>query len=164
MVIILFHLFRKKRKGGGKVDTEKVVYILQRYKDINRELQLHNRIIKDIEDNFYCPLTSSINKVDSTEKTALSVPVEISKELKDLQKQKGETLIFKTEVKRELDKLETLHKCIIYDFYIDHKRWEQIAQRLNYSVRQCKNIRAKALKILGRQFEYNKELKKFKVR
>ena len=151
------------RIGGGKVDTEKVVYILQRYKDINKELQLHDRIIKDIEDNFYCPLTSLSNKADSTEKTALNVPLEISKELRDLQRQKEETLIFKIEVKRELDKLETLHKCIIYDFYIDHRKWEQIAQRLNYSVRQCKNIRVKALKLLGRQFERNKELKKYKA-
>lgn len=137
---------------GGNVNKEKILYILQKYKDANKEIQLQNRYIKELEDNFYCPLKS-------TNEEPLDMPPEISNELKELRIQRKETLVFKDEVHKEIDHLDTLHKLIIYNFYIEGMRWEQISRRLSYSVRQCKNIRTTALKQLEKRFEKNKIIK-----
>lgn len=41
----------------------------------------------------------------------------------------------------ELNALNYHQKAVLLAFYIDGLQWEQISERLNYSPRQCRNIR-----------------------
>ena len=49
-------------------------------------------------------------------------------------------------------------KAVIYGFYIDGLQWERLSQRVNYSPRQCRNIRNIALERLAKRFEQNKRI------
>ena len=139
------------------MEREKVLRILKRYRDINKEIELNRCFMKDIEENYYMPKKAEAEQ-DGTEKTALNIPIEISEELKGLQRQISEIITFKEEVKRELESLETIQCYIIFWYYIKGKQWFNIASSVNYSVRQCKNIRSEALRELGKRFDKNKKI------
>ena len=63
---------------------------------------------------------------------------------------------------RELDRLNFYEKAVVLWFYVDGATWARISVRLNYSPRQCRNIRDKALDRLGSWFSANKAIFTFK--
>lgn len=67
-----------------------------------------------------------------------------------------------TAIGRELDRLTFYEKAVVTWFYLDGATWEQISGRLNYSPRQCRNIRDKALDRLTSWFSTNKAIFTFK--
>ena len=52
-------------------------------------------------------------------------------------------------------------RAVVLGFYIDGLQWEQISARVNYSPRQCRNIRNDALNRIARLFSQNKAVSRF---
>ena len=56
-----------------------------------------------------------------------------------------------------------IHKAIICGFYLQGQKWERIAEQINYSVRQSKNIRCVALEVLGGKMARNRNISRSKI-
>ncbi len=75
----------------------------------------------------------------------------LKKRIKELKK-------LRTEIFNEISTLNPVHKIIICGFYLKGQKWERIAEQISYSVRHSKNIRRKALEILGKKFDRNSNI------
>lgn len=122
------------------MDKKQVIETLIKYRNIGKEIDLINKFISELEKN------QNI----------------IMDEFIELQSQKLKAQQFKLAVKAEIDRLDTVSKIIIYDFYIYKKQWQYIAMKTNYCTRQCKNIRTLALARLGQSFEKSIKIKNYK--
>ena len=69
----------------------------------------------------------------------------------------------RTEILKEISSLNPVHKMIICGFYIKGEKWERIAEQINYSVRQSKNIRCVALEALGSKLARNRNISRSKI-
>lgn len=121
---------------------EDVIEILYYYRDLDREVKLIEEQIARLEQPY----------------------MHISAEGQRLLNRKAEIAQEKRAITEEIDRLRINEKVVIYEFYVLGKEWRQIAQGVNYSISQCKNIRAEALKKLGRGFEKNSIIEKIKLR
>ena len=52
---------------------------------------------------------------------------------------------------------------IISGFYLQGQKWDRIAEQVGYSVRQAKNIRYEALKVLGEKLAGNRNVSQSKI-
>ena len=68
----------------------------------------------------------------------------------------------KAEIAEELKCLNYTEKALIQGFYIEGEQWERLSARVNYSPRQCRNIRAAALDCLARHFSANKIISRYR--
>ena len=68
----------------------------------------------------------------------------------------------KSQILQEVSRLKLKEKTIIFDYYIYGMKWEQVAERIHYSDRQCKNIRDTAVEKLAERFENNATIRGFK--
>lgn len=134
------------------MDKKQVIETLIKYKNIGKEIDLINKFISELEKNEF---TASANNKNQNV---------IMEEFTELQSQKLKAQQFKLAVKAEIDKLDTVSKIIIYDFYIYKKQWQYISRKTNYCIRQCKNIRTSALARLGQRFETNNKIKRYKIK
>lgn len=145
------------------MEKEKIISILEYYRNIDTEIKFACRQIKDIEDMYYNPLCAGEKGRGSrrTDNTALDVPEEIKRELEELEQKKNDLCALKLAITKEINRLNTHKKIIIYEKYVLCYKWTQISRHVNYSERQCKNIRTKALDILGVNFAQNDMIKNF---
>lgn len=119
---------------GNKMDKEKVISILKFYKTIDNEIKAYK--IETIE----------------FEHQSTSFQEDLLKSIK----QKIESLyLIKAKIYNEINKLPYLQRLIILQFYIKDMQWVRISSQINYSERQCKNIRCQALKNLEINFNNN---------
>lgn len=86
-----------------------------------------------------------------TKDTSQKLYKDTQKHIKDLRKLQAEII-------KEVFGLTPMYKIIIYGKYIKGDTWEQIGEQISYSVRQCKNLRVAALKLLGERFTGNKNI------
>ena len=152
------------------MEREKVKKILAFCRDIDGEIILTKRMLKDYEDKYYSsgggsPLESHIksrNKVSTpTESAALNIPDSASAAMQGLRTDVERLAALKAAVLQELNKLPLQQKSIVYDFYIQGLQWVQISARVHYSATQCKKIRNRGLDSLAAYFADNDLIKNF---
>jgi hypothetical protein len=156
---------------AAAMDKAKVIRLLEFFPDIDEEIRAKRSAIADLDQ---CYNTVSGIQYDGmpkgnyhagslTEKTAMNMPDYISEEIKMYQRQVEVLQKVKIEIIKEVSRLNLKHKKIIFGFYFNCMKWEQVAERTNYSDRQCKNIRDEALGKLLAGFQKNKVLTAYQI-
>jgi len=153
------------------MEREKVKSILAFYRDIDGEVILAKRMLRDYEDTYYVggngganleSYIKSRNKVSKpTEAAALNIPESASAVMRDLRADVERLAALKAAILQELNKLPLQQKSIVYDFYIQGLQWVQISARVHYSPTRCKTIRNSGLDNLARYFTKNDLIKNF---
>lgn len=148
------------------MDKRKVIRLLEFFPDIDEEIKARKSAVVDLE-QYYNPISGiqydgmpkgNYHGGSQTEKVAMNMPYFISKEIRMYQKEIETLQKVKVEIIKEVSKLNLKHKKVIFGFYFHNMKWEQVAERTNYSDRQCKNIRDEALKKLLAGFKKNRVL------
>lgn len=154
------------------MDKAKVIRLLEFFPDIDEEIRAKRSAIADLE-QYYNPVSGiqydgmpkgNYHEWSQTEKIAMNVPNYVSKETKIYQTEIEVLQKVKIEIIKEVSRLNLKHKKIIFGFYFNCMKWEQVAERTNYSDRQCKNIRDEALGKLLAGFQKNKVLTEYQIR
>ena len=131
---------------------ERVIAILDFYRDIDKTVTMNERVIRNLEDQYY----STLGAVNSD-----GMPHGkggVSDTIANMRRENEKLTAIKGEILSELNALNYREKAVIYGFYIDGLQWERLSQRVNYSPRQCRNIRNIALERLAKRFEQNKRI------
>ena len=153
------------------MERSKVIELLEYYKDIDGEVSIYRKIVKDQTDQYYNPigaiqcdgLPKGKNNISrQTENMALNIPDFVSGEIKDYEAKVQQLQSLKAQLLQEISRLKLKEKRIIFDFYFHKLKWEQVAVRNSYSERQCKNIRDNALATLSQRFEKIQIISQFK--
>lgn len=152
------------------MSKERVIELLEYYKDIDGEVKIYRKILKDLTDQYYNPLGAiqcdglpkgKYNISRQTENMVLNIPDYVSGEMRDYEERVATLQNLKAQILQEVSRLKLKEKSIIFDFYIHNMKWEQVAVRNHYSERQCKNIRDNAVETLLKRFENNPYISKF---
>ena len=149
---------------------EKVISILHYYRDIPKNIKLNERVIKNLEDQYYNTLGGM--KMDGmprakggtsspVENVVLNVPRSVVKTIEEIRRDNARMEQIRGEILSELNRLAFSEKAVVLGFYIDGQQWEQISEQVNYSPRQCRNIRAAALDHLAERFARNKAISRY---
>lgn len=152
------------------MSKERVIELLEYYKDIDGEVKIYRKILEDLTDQYYNPLGAiqcdglpkgkySISR--QTENMVLNIPDYVSGEMRDYEERVATLQNLKAQILQEVSRLKLKEKSIIFDFYMHNMKWEQVAVRNHYSERQCKNIRDNAVETLLKRFENNPYISKF---
>lgn len=154
-----------------KCEREKVVTILRFYRDVDKTIKLNERVIKNLEDQYYTTL-AGVNMdgmphgkgtpSSPVERVVLNIPASVQQTISSMEKENRKLADIKAEILSELNRLNYHQKAVLLAFYIDGLQWEQISERLNYSPRQCRNIRDSGLDALERRFARNKAISRYK--
>lgn len=149
------------------MERQEVEKILVFYKHIDLDIRIAGEWLERYEEE-YKPIgvarydervENEGIKTDITSKRAAELAESHTKEnINRLEKRIQELRSLKTEIFKEILKLNPIQKTIIFEFYLKEQKWERIAEQVNYSIRQSKNIRCAALKTLGEKFEGNKRI------
>lgn len=141
----------------------KVIEILEYYTEIDGEIKVYRSIVEDLEQN-YNPLAAmqydgqpkgKYNISQQTENIALNIPDYVREDIKYYQNKIDSLQKLKVEILKEVSRLKLHQKNIIFGFYFNGLKWEQVAVRNHYSERQCKNIRDLAVESLSQKFSNN---------
>ena len=152
--------------------TDKVIAILKYYPEIEGNIKFYREWIHEYEKEYYMPCTSQDNDGQpkgknhisrTTENIALNIPGFVKHMIDDYEEKIEAAGKFRAEIIKEISRLKRTQKEIIFDRYINGIKWEQVALRNNYSVRQCDNIRRDALVALGGYFEANDTIRQFDI-
>ena len=138
--------------------------------DIDAEMRLNKRILRDYEGRYYT--LSGGNLLDGisrgkgrvsnpTESIVLHIPESASNDMQDLRLKITRLEELKSAVLHELNKLPLYQRSVIYDFYIRGLQWVQISERIHYSPTQCKKIRNRGCDNLGKLFDQNEVISNF---
>jgi hypothetical protein len=151
------------------MNKAKVIRLLEFFPDIDEEIRAKRSAITDL-DQYYNTVSGiqydgmpkgNYHTGSMTEYRAMNIPDYISKEIKAYKKEIEILQKVKVEIIKEVSRLKLRHKKIIFGFYFNCMKWEQVAERTNYSDRQCKNIRDEALGKLLDGFKKNKVLTEY---
>lgn len=77
----------------------------------------------------------------------------IGEQLRQLEQQRAVLLEDQRIIRGQMNRLDSGHNLILTEFYIGHKKWEEIQTRTQYSIRHLKRLRNVALAQLGRSLE-----------
>lgn len=152
---------------AAEMEKEKVVYLLKLFPQIDEEIKIRKSIMHELE-QYYNPMSAicyddrNCQALIRTEKKAIDVPDFVRDEIKHCQKEIGNLQKVKVEILKEVSRLSLKHKKVIFSFYFNGMKWDEIAERTNYSNRQCKNIRDEALEKLVHFFSKNIVLSEYK--
>ena len=154
-----------------KREHKRVIAILQFYRDADKTVRMNERVIKNLEDQYYTTL-GAINTdgmphgkggVSSpVERVVLNIPRSVTDTIEKMNRENEKLLKIKGEILSELNRLTYHEKAVILGFYIDGEQWERISERMNYSPRQCRNIRVAALERMAKLFRQNKTIARYK--
>lgn len=153
------------------MNEAKVIRLLEFFPDIDEEIRARRSAVEDLE-QYYNPISAiqydgmpkgNYHAGSQTERMAMNMPDYISKEIRIYQREIETLQKLKVEIIKEVSRLDLKHKKIIFGFYFHCMKWEQVAERTNYSDRQCKNIRNEALKKLLAGFRKNRVLVEYKM-
>ncbi len=154
------------------MEKEQVIAFLNVYRDIDGNVNILRKIIKDMDSQYYTPPTAvqdglpkGKNNISClTEQLALNIPDDVSDTIKAYEEEISQWQRLKTEILKEISRLPLRQKSIIFDKYIYGFKWEQVAVHNNYSERQCKNIRNTAINDLAKRFYQNKVISDFEMK
>jgi len=147
------------------MDKEKAAKILAFYRTIDSEVQLNDRMIAGMEDEYYSAsggegmdgMPKAKGKISNpVQNIALNIPDWVRETIKMLHKQNKTLIKIKVEIFKELNRLTYIERVIVVSCYIEEQKWSQIAESAKYSERQCRNIRKTALEKLAVYFKRNK--------
>ena len=138
---------------------ERVIAILDFYRDIDKTVTMNERVIRNLEDQYYSTLGAVVS--NPVERVVLNIPQSVSDTIANMRRENERLTAIKGEILSELNALNYREKAVIYGFYIDGLQWERLSQRVNYSPRQCRNIRNIALDRLAKRFEQNKQISRY---
>ena len=149
----------------------KVISILRFFSTIDKEIQMNNATIEDLNDRYY--ITLGAQNIDGlphgkggvskpVENMVANVPDYVRKKIEGKKRRNKRLEEVGAAIGQELDRLNFYEKAVILWFYLDGATWEQISGRMNYSPRQCRNLRDKALDRLASRFSANKAIFTFK--
>ncbi len=153
------------------MDKEKVITILEFYKEIDGEISIYRRILHDYESQYYNTIGAMVNDGQPKGQNHISRPVEnaamnirdyVREDMKDYEEKVCRLQRMKSQILQEISRLKLKEKTIIFDYYIYGMKWEQVAERNHYSDRQCKNIRDTAVEKLAEKFQNNDYIREFK--
>lgn len=152
-----------------EVKRWKVIRLLELFPEIDDEIRARRNIVEDLE-QYYNPI-SAIRYGDSrkqitreTSKIAINIPDYIRKDIRRYEREIEGLKKVKVEILKEVSQLKLKQKKIIFGFYFHKMKWEQVAERVNYSDRQCKNIRDEALEKLVQSFSKNQVLAEYEIK
>ena len=77
----------------------------------------------------------------------------IGEQLRQLERQKEILLKDQHTIQVQMNWLDSGHNLILTEFYISHKKWHEVQQKVPYSVQHLKYLRNVALAQLGRNLE-----------
>lgn len=147
------------------MNKEKAIAILTYFRDADKTVRLNERVIKNLEEQYYNSV-GAINMdgmpkgkggVSSpVESTAINIPGSVSRTIREMEKENEMLEKIKAEILQELNRLNFHQKAVIFGFYIEGLQWERISVQTNYSPRQCRNIRDNAIEELMKRFTGNK--------
>lgn len=153
------------------MQREKVIAILKFYRDADKTIRLNERVIKNLEDQYY----NSVGAVNMdgmphgkggtsspVERTVLNIPRSVVNTIDSMERDNRKLKQIKAEILKELNRLNYHQKAVVLGFYIEGLQWERISERLNYSPRQCRNIRDGALDRLAKRFSSNGAIARFR--
>ncbi len=152
------------------MDKERVIELLEYYKDIDGEVRIYRKILEDLTNQYYNPLGAiqcdglpkgKNNISRQTENMALNIPDYVRGEMRSYEARVNTLQNLKAQILQEISRLKLKEKSIIFDFYIHNMKWEQVAVRNHYSERQCKNIRDNAVETLVQRFGKNPYISEF---
>lgn len=150
---------------------EKVIAALKFYKDVDKSIRLNERVVKNLEIQYYNssrPVTISGmphgkgGTSSPIEKAVFNIPKSVSRTIREIEQENEKLEKVRTEIWRELNLLNYHQKAVILGFYIDGLPWERISVQTNYSSRQCRNIRDGALESLTKRFSSNKTIANYR--
>lgn len=147
------------------MNREKAIAILTYFRDVEKTIRLNERVIKNLEDQYY----NSVGAVNMdgmpkakggvsspVERAAINIPATVSRTIREMEQENERLEKIKTEILQELNRLNFHQKAVILGFYIEGQQWERISEQMNYSPRQCRNIRDNAIEELMKRFTGNK--------
>lgn len=152
------------------MDKEKVIKILEFYKEIDGEIGIYRRILRDYESQYYNTIGAMANDGQPkglnhisrpTENAAMNIPDYVRRDMKDYEEKVENLQKLKSQILQEISRLKLKEKAIIFDFYIYSMKWDVVAERNHYSDRQCKNIRDAAVEKLAEKFKNNSYIEEF---
>lgn len=160
----------EEKQMAQAMEKDRVIELLEYYKDIDGEVNICRKIISDLTDQYYNPigaiqcdgLPKGKNNISrQTENMALNIPDYVSGEIREYEAKAQQLQALKAQILQEVSRLKLKEKRIIFDFYMHNLKWEQVAVRNSYSERQCKNIRDTAVETLSQRFEKNQIISQF---
>lgn len=160
----------EEKQIAQAMEKDRVIELLEYYKDIDGEVNIYRKIISDLTDQYYNPigaiqcdgLPKGKNNISrQTENMALNIPDYVSGEIREYEAKAQQLQALKAQILQEVSRLKLKEKRIIFDFYMHNLKWEQVAVRNSYSERQCKNIRDTAVETLSQRFEKNQIISQF---
>lgn len=152
------------------MDKEKVIKILEFYKEIDGEIGIYRRILRDYESQYYNTIGAMANDGQPkglnhisrpTENAAMNITDYVRRDMKDYEEKVENLQKLKSQILQEISRLKLKEKTIIFDFYIYSMKWDVVAERNHYSDRQCKNIRDAAVEKLAEKFKNNSYIEEF---
>ena len=168
-------VYRELKRGetGGLDRNQRRAYIviLHYYRDADKAIKMNERVIKNLEDQYYSTL-GAVNSdgmphgkgttSNPVERVVLNIPGSVTRTIDRLRRENEETECVKAEIAEELKCLNYTEKALVLGFYINGEQWERLSARVNYSPRQCRNIRAVALDRLAKRFAVNKTISRYR--
>lgn len=154
------------------MNKEKVIKLLEYYKDIDGDVKIYKKVIQDYENQYYNPMGAIVsdglpkgknNISRQTENMAMNIPDSVREEMRYYGEKICALQELKAQILREISRLEYKKKSIVFDFYIHGLKWERVAERNHYSERQCKNIRNIAIENLTQNFQNNRFISKYEM-
>jgi DNA-directed RNA polymerase specialized sigma subunit len=151
------------------MERDRVIRILWFFRDIDREISLNTRILRDLEDEYYNMggdsriggTLKNRHKISKpTETIALNIPDSVSMVMSELRAENVRLGELRNTILQEINCLPEPQKSIVNDFYISGLQWVQISANVHYSATQCKKVRNCALDNLAKQFTGNKILER----
>ena len=101
---------------------------------------------------------------DSTALLAMKLAETDTRErIETLKSRIAELKKLRTQIFKEISALSAVHKVIISGLYLQGQKWDRIAEQIGYSVRQAKNIRCEALKVLGEKLARNRNVSRSRI-
>lgn len=153
------------------MDKEKVINILEFYKEIDSEISIYRRILHDYESQYYNTIGAMVNDGQPkgqyhisrpVESAAMNIPDYVREDMEAYEEKVCQLQKMKSQILQEISRLKLKEKTIIFDYYIYGMKWEQVAERNHYSDRQCKNIRDAAVEKLAEKFQNNDFIRGFR--
>jgi len=153
------------------MDRERAVKLLELYPQIDGQIESYKKILEELEQVYnpvraiqYDGMPHGKNNISrSTEEIAMNIPDSVRQDIRHCSGRIAELQRLKVEILKEASRLPLREKNVIFSFYLYGMKWEQVAKRMHYSERQCKNIRNNAVDSLAARFENNVYISKYKA-
>lgn len=125
----------------AKVEGQMNIALAEYQKEEERQLE-SIKSLSDIDD-----LPSGTKRVNQVEEQALI----LNEKYREVKKYRDKWLELKRQIIDLIYKLpDKVMMDIVYKRYLESKQWQDIADYIGYSVKQCQRIRNKALEIMER--------------